>query len=100
MAAYAGYTLAFFGLEIVRGMGLVRRACDGCPSLAWAWTSLAMLEALQGDSSKVLDLADRAWQLNPKDPLWFRALAAIAAVLRDAGRFDEALQAAQVGLPE
>lgn len=98
VAAYAGYTLAFFGLEIERGMGLVRQACDGCPSFAWAWTSLAMLEALQGDSDKVLDLADRARQLNPKDPLWFRALVAIAAVHRDAGRFDEALQAAQEGL--
>lgn len=98
VAAYAGYTLAFFGLEIERGMGLVRQACEGCPSFAWAWTSLAMLEALQGDSLKVLGLADRARQLNPKDPLWFRALVAIAAVHRDAGRFEDALEAAQQGL--
>lgn len=98
VAAYAGYALAFFGLEIERGMGLVRQACEGCPSFAWAWTSLAMLEALQGDSDKVLELAARARQLNPKDPLWFRALVAIAAVHRDAGRFEEALEAAQEGL--
>ncbi|MEY8839180.1 adenylate/guanylate cyclase domain-containing protein [Cribrihabitans sp. XS_ASV171] len=98
VAAYAGYTLAFFGTDIDRGMHLVREACRGCPSFAWAWTSAAMLEMLQGDSSRVLDLTATAKRLNPRDPMWFRALVAICSVHRDRGEYELALEAAQEGL--
>ena len=38
--AYAGYTLAFTCRNYPRGLMLVEKAADRCPSFAWAWTAI------------------------------------------------------------
>lgn len=94
--AYAGYTLAFFGGDVKGGTALVREAAQASPSFYWAHSSLGMLQGLhEHDPEGTLDLIDQTMRLNPKNPLRFRDLIAKAHCMRQLGRYEEQLEAAQ-----
>jgi adenylate cyclase len=98
VAAYAGYTLGFFGADIDRSFALVGEATEKCPSFAWAWTSRAMLEALQGEPERALEYGHIAQRLSPKDPQMFRVHVAIASGYQAMGNHEQALREANLGL--
>jgi len=98
VAAYAGYTLGWCGEEVDRALNILRSATDRCPSFAWAWASLGMLEGLQGDPSAGIEPADRAIQLSPRDPMAFRAYIAKACALKFSERFDDFIPTARAAL--
>ena len=94
----AGYPLCFFGVEVERGMALVRAAAERSPSFAWAWSSLGMLEMLQGSDLAFAEAcADRALRLSPRDPLAFRNLITKSRVFEETGRHAEAVEIARDG---
>jgi adenylate cyclase len=95
--AYAGYVLAFSGKDPARGLRLVERAIERCPSFAWAWESSAMMHAYRGDSEKAVERARHALRLSPNDPMAFRSHMALGFAQIAAGNFAEALTSAQHG---
>ncbi|WP_181164441.1 winged helix-turn-helix domain-containing protein [Amaricoccus solimangrovi] len=96
--AYAGYSLAFHMLDVQRGMELVAHAVEDCPSFAWAWTSRSFLESFFGDPRRGLEFGERAFRLNPRDPLIFRTFHALATAYAGLGDYQKALEIAEEGL--
>jgi adenylate cyclase len=91
-AAYAGYTIAFMRSAVERGMRLVEEATVQCPSFAWAWASLALLELYYRDAARAIELAKIALRLNPRDPQSFRAEMAIAGAYYNLDQFEQCLK--------
>ncbi len=98
VAAYAGYTISFFGDDIDRGRGLVQHATENCPSFAWAWTSRGMLEGVHGDSEKAVEYCQIAKRLNPRDPQMFRVQLALGTAYGELDQFEKAYEAVTLGL--
>jgi adenylate cyclase len=98
VASYAGYTLGFFGADIERGFALLEEVTEKCPSFAWAWTSRAMLEGLQGDGKQALKFGQIAQRLSPKDPQKFRIHVALASAYQSMGNEEETVEQARLGL--
>ncbi len=98
VAAFAGYTLSFYGADIDRGLALVREATERCPSFAWAWTSRSMLEAIHGDPNQAIDFGRTAQRLSPMDPMMFRTHIALSAAFDTMGKHESALEHAKLGL--
>lgn len=96
--AYAGYTIAFSGRDYGRGLRLVERATERCPSFAWAWTSSAMLHAYRGRAETAIERAHRALRLSPRDPMAFRSYMALCFAYLSARNFDQVLDYANRGL--
>jgi len=98
VASYAGYTLGFFGADVERGFALLEEVTRKCPSFAWAWTSRAMLEGLQGDGKQALKFGQTAERLSPKDPQRFRIHVALASAYQNMDCDEEAVEQARLGL--
>ena len=98
VAAYAGYTIGFYDADIERGFSLLEEATEKCPSFAWAWTSRARLEGLQGDGERALEFGHIALRLSPKDPMMFRVHVALGSAYENLKRFEEAVEQARLGL--
>jgi adenylate cyclase len=98
VASYAGYTLGFFAIDIDRAFALLAEATEKCPSFAWAWTSRAMLEGLQGDGKQALKFGQIAQRLSPKDPQKFRIHVALSSAYQNMGCDEEAVEQARLGL--
>jgi adenylate cyclase len=98
VASYAGYTLGFFAADIERAFALLEEATEKCPSFAWAWTSRAMLEGLQGDGEQALKFGQIAERLSPKDPQKFRIHVALASAYQNMNCDEEAVEQARLGL--
>jgi len=90
--AYAGYTIAFMRRGTERGIRLVEEATEQCPSFAWAWASLALLEYYYGSPQRAIELGETALRLSPRDPQSFRAEMAIAGAYFALDRFEEGLE--------
>lgn len=93
--AYAGYTFGFFGEDLENALGLLRGATERCPSFGWAWTSIAMLEALRGDPQRAFDPCEVATRLNPRDPMAFRTRSARVCALQAIGDWTGVLKEAR-----
>jgi len=63
-----------------------------CPSFAWAWASLALLELYYRDAARAIELAKIALRLNPRDPQSFRAEMAIAGAYYNLDQFEQCLK--------
>jgi adenylate cyclase len=96
--AYAGYTIAFYGRQIDRGISLVEEVTRDCPSFAWAHASLALLESYHGDARKAILCANSALTLNPRDPQSFRCEMAICKAYLRLSEFEKSLAYAERGL--
>jgi adenylate cyclase len=96
--AYAGYAIGFMGDQAHRAMSLVEDVTRQCPSFAWAWASLALLESYHGDAQRAIELAETALRLSPRDPQSFRCEMAISKAHLLLGQFDESLEFADQGL--
>lgn len=97
-SAYAGYTIAFMGSGTERGIRLVENATIQCPSFAWAWASLALLEYYFRSPERAIELGETALRLNPRDPQSFRCEMAIAGAYFVLNRFEECLKYCEQGL--
>ena len=97
-SAYAGYTIAFMGGGADRGIRLVEDATVQCPSFAWAWASLALLEYYFRSPERAIELGQTALRLNPRDPQSFRCEMAIAGAYFVLDRFEECLKYCEQGL--
>ena len=98
ISAYAGYTIAFMGGGIERGIRLVEGATEQCPSFAWAWASLALLEYYYRSPERAIEIGEIALRLNPRDPQNFRSEIAIAGAYFVLNRFEECLKYCEQGL--
>ncbi len=96
--AYAGYTLGFMGDQRQRAMALVEDVTGQCPSFAWAWAALALLESYYGDARRAIELATTALRLSPRDPQSFRCEMAISGAHLILDQFEESLEFADQGL--
>ena len=97
-SAYAGYTIAFMRSGTERGIRLVEDATVQCPSFAWAWASLALLEYYFRSPERAIVLGETALRLNPRDPQSFRCEMAIAGAYLVLKRFEECLRYCERGL--
>ncbi len=96
--AYAGYTLGFMGHQKQRAMALVEDVTRQCPSFAWAWAALALLESYHGEARRAIELAETALRLSPRDPQSFRCEMAISKAHLILNQFEECLEYADQGL--
>ncbi|HSF96589.1 MAG TPA: adenylate/guanylate cyclase domain-containing protein [Thermohalobaculum sp.] len=96
--AYAGYVLAFSGRDPARGLRLVEKATERCPSFAWAWTSSAMLRAYRGEGEIGATHGLRALRLSPNDPMAFRSHMALCFAYTASGNHEATLEYAKKGL--
>jgi adenylate cyclase len=96
--AYAGYAIGFMGDQKHRAMSLVEDVTRQCPSFAWAWASLALLESYHGDARRAIKLARTALRLSPRDPQSFRCEMAISKAHLVLNQFEESLEYADQGL--
>jgi len=97
-SAYAGYTIAFMGTGKERGIQLVEDATVQCPSFAWAWASLALLEYYYRSPERAIELGETALRLSPRDPQSFRSEMAIAGAYFLLNRFEECVKYSEQGL--
>ncbi len=97
-SAYAGYTIAFMGTGIERGIRLVEEATEQCPSFAWAWASLALLELYYRSPERAIELGEIALRLSPRDPQSFRAEMAIAGAYFNLHRIEACLKCSEQSL--
>jgi tetratricopeptide (TPR) repeat protein len=81
-----------------RAISLVEDVTRQCPSFAWAWASLALLEAYHGDARRAIELANTALRLSPRDPQSFRCEMAISKAHLILHQFEESLEFANQGL--
>jgi adenylate cyclase len=96
--AHAGYTIGFMSDQRDRAIALVEDVTRQCPSFAWAWASLALLESYHGDARRAIELAETALRLNPRDPQSFRCEMAIAKAYFILNQFEKCLDFADQGL--
>ncbi|MCK5363403.1 MAG: CadC-family transcriptional regulator, partial [Gammaproteobacteria bacterium] len=96
--AYAGYTIGFMGDQKQRAIALVEDVTRQCPSFAWAWAALALLESYYGDARRAIELAKTALRLSPRDPQSFRCEMAICGAHLILDQFEESLEFADQGL--
>ena len=97
-AAYAGYSIAFMESSLERGFRFVEQATEECPSFAWAWASLALLELYYRDAERAIELGKIALRHNPRDPQGFRAEIAITGAHFSLNHFEKCLAFAEQSL--
>jgi adenylate cyclase len=93
--AYAGYVLAFSNRDYARGLRLVERTTERCPSFAWAWTSAAALHAYRGNTAEAIAHARQALRLSPSDPMAFRTYMPFCHAYITTGEFENVLSYAR-----
>jgi adenylate cyclase len=96
--AYAGYTIGFMSEESQRAISLVEEVTLQCPSFAWAWASLALLESYHGAPQRAIELAQTALRLSPRDPQSFRCEMAICKSHLVLKQYERSLYYAELGL--
>ena len=96
--AYAGYTIGFLSDQSSRAIGLLEDVTSQCPSFAWAWAALALLESYHGHAQRAIELAHVSLRLNPRDPQSFRSEMAIAKAYLTLNQYDASLKYADRGL--
>lgn len=96
--AYAGYTIGFMSEESQRAVSLVEEVTRQCPSFAWAWASLALLESYHGAPQRAIELAETALRLSPRDPQSFRCEMAICKSHLVLKQYERSLYYAELGL--
>jgi TolB-like protein len=96
--AYAGYTIGFMSKDRQRAFSLVEEVTQQCPSFAWAWASLALLESYHGAPQRAIELAETALRLNPRDPQSFRCEMAICKSHLVLKQYEKSLEYAELGL--
>ena len=96
--AYAGYTIGFMSEDRQRALSLVEEVTRQCPSFAWAWASLALLESYHGAPQRAIELAETALRLSPRDPQSFRCEMAICKSHLVLKEYEKSLEYAELGL--
>ena len=96
--ANAGLTLAFLGNEAEAGIRLIDRALAINPSYAFGWYDSGAVRNILGNSDVAIEHVRRAMRLDPRTPLFFLYPTVIAAAHLYAGRYDEAVAAANEAL--
>ncbi len=86
------------GGDADRGITLVEDATVQCPSFAWAWASLALLEFYFRSPERAIKLSEIAQRLSPRDPQSFRCEMALSGAYLKLNRFEDCLRVADQGL--
>jgi adenylate cyclase len=98
VAAYAGYTVAFFTGGHEEGLRLVDGATTRCPSFAWAWIASSLLCVYVGRADDAILRAETGLRLSPRDPLAYRAYVALCLACSMKGDFVRVLEHSASGL--
>jgi adenylate cyclase len=96
--ATAGFALAELVGDFEDSDAFIDRALELNPNLAWAWLYSGWVKASKGDADQALARLARAKSLSPHDPQQFSIQGALAFAHFIAGRYGEALAAAQAAV--
>ncbi len=94
--ATAGVAVAFVAGELEAGDALIEKGLQLNPNLAWAWHFSGWVKAWSGEADAALGRFTRAMQLSPHDPSLLGMRRGIAFAHFVAGRYEEALSAADI----
>lgn len=96
----AGIILGWVVGDFATGDILIEQALALNPNLAWGWLYSGWAKVALGEPEVAIAREERAMRLSPQDPLTFIMRSAIAAAHLIAGRYDEALAAAELSMNE
>jgi TolB-like protein/class 3 adenylate cyclase len=91
-----GWVVGDFGTGDV----LIEQALALNPNLAWGWLYSGWAKVALGEPELAIAREERAMRLSPQDPLTFIMRSAIAAAHLIAGRYPQALAAAELSMHE
>ncbi|HUE44842.1 MAG TPA: adenylate/guanylate cyclase domain-containing protein [Aestuariivirgaceae bacterium] len=86
-----GYALAFLGAELHEGLRAIERAIGLNPNSAIALAHAGWVRSYLGQPREAIEALQRSIRLSPRDPLLFRAHAALAFSHLLLEEFDEAI---------
>lgn len=95
---WAGHVHAYFFRDLDRALLLIDRALELDLNLAIAWQRSGWVRGYAGDSDGAIESLNKAIRLNPLDPRVFLTQSAMAFAHFIAGRDDEAMRWANMGL--
>jgi tetratricopeptide (TPR) repeat protein len=96
----AGIILGWVVGDFGTGDVLIEQALALNPNLAWGWLYSGWAKVALGEPELAIAREERAMRLSPQDPLTFIMRSAIAAAHLIAGRYPEALAAAEMSMNE
>jgi TolB-like protein/SAM-dependent methyltransferase len=94
----AGFTLVDFTKDFVAADVFTERAITLNPNLAWAWLFSGWVKVSLGEADSAIERVTRAMRLSPQDPQSFSMLNAVACAHFVAGRYEQALAAAEIAM--
>lgn len=95
---WAGHTIGSLGRDPVGGLAHLERALRLCPNYAEAWARCSMLRVYAGDLDGAIAAARRCLELTPAGPELFTPWCAMGFSYLFAGRYEEAIAAADTSL--
>jgi tetratricopeptide (TPR) repeat protein len=96
----AGFSLAYVGGKMEDGAALLERALEINPNLAWGWLYSGWVKVWSGDPEAGIERLKRALRLSPQDSLIVSMYAGMSYGHFVAGRYAEAIAAAERALQE
>ena len=94
----AGFALAYVSKDLNDGAAFLDRALLMNPNLATGWYYSGYVKLWLGEPDRAIERFARAMRLNPMDPTLFSMQHGVAHAHFFAGRYDEALAWAKMGL--
>lgn len=98
--AFAGFAIAFLGRDQRRGLLIVRQAYALNPNSCHVLNALGWVHGYLGENDSAIDHFSRSIRINPLDPIVGQTRGGLGAVLLDAGRYEEAVAAAEQAVAE
>jgi tetratricopeptide (TPR) repeat protein len=96
----AGFSLAYVAGELENGAKLIERALVLNPNLAWGWLYSGWVQVWFGNAEAGIERLKRTMRLSPQDPQIGSMYAGIAYGHFVAGRYAEAIAAAETAILE
>jgi adenylate cyclase len=93
-----GYALAFLGGELQEGLRAIERALTLNPNSAMALVHAGWVRNYAGQPREAVAALQRSIRLSPRDPMLYRAQAALSVAYLFLGELDEAIAAARKAL--
>lgn len=95
----AGMAIAYVVGDLDSGNAMIERSVEISPNFAQAWLFSGWVKAWMGEADVSISRINRALQLSPHDPAVSNMRRAIAFAYFIAGRYEEAISAAEIVSP-
>jgi len=94
----AGHAVAWIGRDVDTAASLIARSLELDPGNASAWASSSYFHSWLGHPEKAVEHGERGLRLNPRDPMNFAGLTAVALGYQLMGRYADAIEAVERSL--